>query len=99
MKETEKWQTVFLRICITLFRYELPFNFMGFMRTKRRVSMKEPKAERQSFSVADPSTYLTVRTPVSRFLALKKRAYDSGMSTSKLINEAIAEYLAKETAR
>ena len=72
---------------------------MGFMRTKRRVSMKEPKAERQSFSVADPSTYLTVRTPVSRFLALKKRAYDSGMSTSKLINEAIAEYLAKETAR
>ena len=60
--------------------------------------MHENKTERQSFSVANPATILSVRTPIQTVQKLRDKAQADGKSLNKIINEALETYV-QETAR
>ncbi len=55
-----------------------------------------PRKQRQSFSVSNPATILTIRTPLSTLQNLRSRADRDGKSISMVINDAFDAYLGLE---
>ena len=51
--------------------------------------MEAQTKSRQSFSIADPATHITVRVPVSIHTALTHKAKEDNETMNRIVNRAI----------
>lgn len=55
--------------------------------------MEAQTKSRQSFSIADPATHITVRVPVSIHTALTHKAKEDNETMNRIVNRAILNVL------